>query len=97
MNKIKGKPVLKKETTVIHEVDYQDLNDFVKKVYPEAKGYCFVDRQECGNDCSFRFDTDSGSTDEDERFPEISNYELFSKLARDGHIEHGEYLVRVCW
>ncbi len=91
------KHILKKTTRTVHEVDYQDLNDFVHKVYPEMKDYHFVTQQECGNDCCFQFDTNSGSTDQDERFPKISNCELFAKLAEDGHIEHGDYIVNVCW
>lgn len=64
---------LRSEKKVIFEVQYQDLESFVKEIYPKTRGgikskyddgYSFVATQECGNDCSFSFKVDDEKMDE---------------------------------
>lgn len=92
---------------VVVEVDYRDLERLVVDKYPFMNGYSFVATEECGNDSTHRFVVD-GNLDkvyeaEWEKVKEpnvwfdLSNGFILNKLAADGNIEPGEYVVRVFW
>jgi hypothetical protein len=97
---------LKKKT--IWEIDYQELNKFVWKVYPKLKKcYDYVRLQECGNDCIQNHDVGFFSELTEEEYQKIisGNVEyvgttsVFSCLLRDGYIPNylEEIYVNVCW
>lgn len=99
------------KTVSVIELDYGDLEDLVNKVYggKDKEEYSFVATEECGNDSDHKFPNISAAPfknewdqkDADElrsgKFPCYRNYTLLKALCQDGHLEPGDYLVRVCW
>jgi len=82
------------------EVDAFDLNELVKKHYGDI-GYDFIDAAECGNDTEHTFTVKAESNERkwkqmmtEKRF---SNSAVLNRLCLDGHIERGEYVIKVCW
>lgn len=103
-----AKPIkLKCEKETIISVEYDDLEDYVEKVYPFLKGYQFAVVQECGNDTQHRFVIDGKIDKQDAEDWEkikvnkvLKNYRnrlLLDMLCHDGLIEPGTYLIAVCW
>lgn len=99
------KPKLKCTVETVTLVDYNDFQQFVRKVYPPLKKWEYVCAMECGNDTSHQFTVRPGArVDEKEwvegvtEYPvEMSPYSVFDKLAEDGHIQPGKYIVKVSW
>ena len=89
------------------EIDYHELEEFVKKVYPEIKDYDFPCVEECSNDSSHSFTVDGTMDDYTKReMQEIKesgvvgtyrNRAIMSSLCHDGFIKPGTYIVEVCW
>lgn len=96
---------LKVRTETVHFVDYNDLEDFAKTVYPFLGEYRFAAVQECGNDTDVTFNPSGKPDNFDAKEwknvvrggPLSSNYLLMDQLVRDGHIPAGTYVVRVSW
>lgn len=96
---------LKVRTETVGYIDYDDLNDYVRRVYPFLKNYHFVAVQECGNDTDHRFEAGGWDPNLDEaEWAEArrngfiyTNSLLLDRLAYDGHISPGTYVVRVSW
>lgn len=84
------------------EVRWKDLNNFVKETY--KVDYCFIEREECGNDSIHEFH-DVDGIDFSREFISAkdmfnglyTNFDVLNLLCRDGHIEKGNYLIDVCW
>lgn len=102
-NKIKLKNLEKFE---VISVDYGDLDNLVKEVY-NNEDYEFVADEEMGNDSQKLYKDITGSLEdydekELERFKsgERHSYNtrvILEDLCRNGHIEPGNYLIKVCW
>lgn len=97
---------LKKRTETIHNVEYGDLDAFIK----EACGFDWFECQqieEWGNDSQHRFKvgpiTDDFHKKEWEKIKatkEAGSYTLrtiLGGLCSDGKLEAGVYLISVCW
>ena len=86
-------------------VDYGDFESFVKEIY--GKDFCFVSQEEANNDSEYEFDVDgdvdkwSGEQVEKFKAGDIGTYglprALLNDMCKNGHIEPGAYLVKVCW
>jgi hypothetical protein len=97
---------MKKKTII--EMGWTELEKLVKEHY--GFDYDFVAGEEASNDSVTKFTVaarmDGMESEEWDRI-EISKghpsttqynaYILLGKLAEDGHLEPGEYLIRVCW
>lgn len=94
---------MKKKSII--EITDRELDNLVhdKLGYKE---YEFVPVEECGNDSDHSFDVD-GKLDKwgletlekwkNGQFVHYSNGIVLNKLCADGHIEKGEYIVKVSW
>lgn len=88
------------------EVDYKDLQQFIREVYGQPQ-YDIVADEEWNNDSSYTFTVERGEPDqwqakdvESLRTTGTAEYGLGSilaDLANNGHIDLGEYLISVCW
>ncbi len=101
---INGKMNLKHEVKTIYEVDYWDLDELVQGLYD--KDYEFPDVQEASNDSSYQFkvtgeirewDVQNADAIRGGNIPHYSNRLLMNVLAADGHIEKGDYVIKVSW
>ena len=89
----------------IIEVEYRDLEKFIKKVYD--KNIELVPSENWSNDESHSFNVDGqlDTWEETELMDFMENDDasygitrvLLNDLARKGEIEVGEYIVNVCW
>lgn len=92
---------MQKKTII--EADYGEIEDLVKKHYGLGEpDYSFVEAQECHNNTSHRFKVEAEFDVKDwDRAKEMrwsySNHTLLNRLCFDGHIEPGEYYIRVSW
>lgn len=98
-------PLKSRKKTVI-EVEYGDLERFVKETYKQ-KEYSFVAAQECGNDSSHSFSIEKELLDEYDQ----KKLDAFTKTGKYGFINHtvlqdlvnrdliepGNYVIRVSW
>lgn len=94
-------PIFTKEVT--YSVDASDLAYLINNLYgqdPEIEASC-----EMGHDDIVEIGADSGEYDDDDKFKKWLNkreYQrseirmLMHKLAFDGHIEDGTYLIKTC-
>ena len=87
-----------------YEVDYDDLDSFVKKVY--GFKYDSVVENEWNNDSSYTFqikgDLDLLDEGEEEQIRDGENpyccvRSILEILCADGHIPSGHYTIKVCW
>lgn len=95
-----------KETVI--KVDYIDLNNFIAKTYGLSR---FEGTLESPNDTVHRFNISEPESDdmwefasedaqvaiEDENCEYYQLGNILERMAREGHIERGVYLVDVCW
>lgn len=99
---------LKHTKKTIIEVDYRDLEEFVKEKYPQIKDYSFVATELCENDSDHTFSVKHQDIREFEKkviesirntghIQPYENHGILNMLLQDGYIEEGEYLVNVCW
>ncbi len=89
------------------EVDYTEVERFTMEKYPFIKDYEFACVQESGNDTSYTFNVngkldkwDLEDWDKIKSSGTVHNYRnrlVLNKLCADGHIEPGEYLIKVSW
>lgn len=97
-NKVKMSDIFTKK--VIYSVDCSDLSSLIKKLYgnnPEIEA-CL----ELGHDDDFEIEANASEYDEKEfrKWEKKPNWErsevymLMNKLAYDGHIEDGDYLIK---
>lgn len=89
------------EKKTVIEADHGEIEDLAKKHY-SLDHYEFVAAQCCGNDTSHRFRVEPAfnQIEWDEavwKEFEYRNFVLLNRLCHDGHIEPGEYYVRVSW
>ena len=91
---------MKITTKTIHEIDYNDLEQFAKEKLG-LKDYEFPEVQECGNNWYYKFMVGGKLSEYDlEKLncqKHYSNRAVLNKLCADGHIPPGEYLVSVSW
>lgn len=80
-----------KKTTI--SVEYGDLEKLIDEVYD--MNYQFVAEQEANNYSSYEF-TVTGEVDDKELWPNSPEV-MLNRLCKDGHIESGEYVIRVSW
>lgn len=101
----KNKSRLKIIKKTIFEIDFGDLEDFIKEVYkkiPNIDNYNFVASQEGNNDSVYDFEV-NGEIDEYNMVKILKgdfsycNAEFLNMLCRDGYIKSGTFLVNVCW
>jgi len=94
------------EKKTVIEVDSNDVDILVNRVYPFLKGYEFIPAQEANNYSSYTFrvraDIKPRDLDEWEKLKVgmswvYQNHLIFDMLCKDGHIEPGEYVVKVSW
>lgn len=87
---------------IVHQ--YYGVGGSENKYYP---AYEFVAIQECSNDSCHEFDVDgvldTCTKESAVEFREngnpgnLSNYDILNILCKDGWLEPGTYLVKVCW
>ena len=90
----------------IISVNNRELEKLAKQIY-NLKSYSFVEVEECGNDSSHSFYVDGDIDPLDqadfvkikngEEVPKYCNMLLLNILCADGHIEKGEYVIKVSW
>lgn len=86
-------------------VDYNKLERFIHDKYPELSKYELVAHEEFNNYMSKAIDAEKDEFDQedwDELVAKKGNVcfslgLIMSKLAIDGHIEEGEYVVDIFW
>jgi hypothetical protein len=88
-----------------YQVDYYNLEDFIKSVY--GKDYSFIQDQECGNDSSHEFHISKKKLRkyDQKKLEEFANDGeycfsadvIMGDLCHKGLIEPGHYIVKVCW
>jgi len=101
---------LKAGRTVHITTEYWDLEDLIKKVYGifDDRYFSIIAMEEWHNGSSHEFSVSRGPFNKWERadldeFMQTSGsknymlYILLQDMCNQGHIEEGEYLVRVCW
>lgn len=96
----------------IIDMDYNELEDLVNKVYGNDKsrrngGFCFQADMECGNDTTHEFSVTGNLEDEDPEYVEAIRAGNFNKswltgtilnmLCVEGHIEKGNYLISISY
>ncbi len=89
------------EKQVVFRASYAELEQLVKQVYPYIKDYEYICVEECGNDCSQQYNV-TGKPDDwyEEKWNKgdvRSNLYALERLAADGHIEPGLYVISVSW
>jgi hypothetical protein len=91
-------PIFKKQ--VVYSVDCSDLSELIGKLYghyPEIEASL-----ELGHDDTFEIEANAEELDEEEfnewlKKPHHERFEIYmlmNKLAFDGHIENGDYLIK---
>lgn len=97
--------MLKIKTETTHFVDYNDLDNFIRKELGWKK-YEFTCIEECDNDSSHSFDIDgkldSHALETIEKwkkgeFVHYSNYTVLNYLCSLNYIPSGKYVIEVCW
>lgn len=95
---------LKGEKKVIFEVDYSDFEDFVNEIY--GGNFDFVADHEANNYSSYDFDAPNMNRDfggkyeakiREGKFNGVPVHAIFNVLLKDGHIEKGNYIIKVSW
>ena len=88
---------------VIYTIDYNDFEDFVMSKY--GGNFNFVAQQEADNYTSYDFSAPNMAmlfnTEADDirdgKYKNHSVHQIFQVLLLDGHIEAGDYLIKVSW
>lgn len=95
---------LNMRTEVTHYVDYRELEEFIQDTY--GFQYEVVAAEECGNDTSLAFTVGTNFDNNDALlFEEMRQgiwhpyrtHMLLTKLASEGKIPTGKYIVEICW
>lgn len=97
-NEFKMNPIFTKQ--VVYSVDSSDLAGFILNIYgrdPEIEASL-----ELGHDDTFEISANADESDEDDfnewlknpRYDTSEIYAIMNKLAADGHIENGDYLIK---
>lgn len=88
---------------VVIEVNYREVQDLAKEIYG-VTDYHFGAVQECGNDTTHKFNVDGKLGEWDRKQVDLikagdvrDNSVLLNLLCSEGHIEAGQYNVRVSW
>ena len=100
---------LKMKTKTYYEVDYNDLEEFIRTV--TGHDYEIVCNEESSNDSSKTYSVTGFKSDYEKQY-KLPNWVEFKNtgrnkifmlgtilngLAEDGHIPMGEYIVDICW
>lgn len=95
---------LKATKEVVYKVSYRDVEELIEEVY--KKDFELVADQEASNDSSIEIcgvDVDNVDDEEGiEEFKKTGRYSflldsLINDLCKNGHIEKGDYIIRICW
>lgn len=95
---------LKHEVKTIYEVEFNEFDKLVQETYDPI--YEFMSVQVAGRDSSYSFNVTGEINDWEDgnanfirggNIPTYSNPLLLNVLAADGHIEKGDYVIKVSW
>jgi|JFJP01.1.fsa_nt_gi hypothetical protein len=95
---------LKMKVVTYNEIDYYDFNKFVQSIY--GGNFEFVANEEANNYSRYKFDAPNVHMDfdgEEEaairsgKYPMQCTHALFNVLHKDGHIQAGDYIIKVSW
>jgi hypothetical protein len=95
---------LKATRKTIFEVDYSDFDEFVEGIY--GGNFEFVADHEANNYSSYDFTAPNMNRDfggefeakiRNGNFYNVPVHAIFNVLLKDGHIEEGEYIIKVSW
>ncbi len=96
---------LKANVKTLIEIDSNDLEDLVNEVY--GGDYSFVADTEANNYSSYEYTVPDADVDDDNTeleakirrgmYPPYCTNSVLKVLYEDGHLDAGEYLIKVFW